>query len=170
MNAEYSFRAADASDFDFVFALHRAAMRQYIEPIWGWHEDWQEEYLRKKYEPDCYQIIQVKGQDAGVLVVEQRRGEVYLGLIELLPEFQGRGIGTAIVTRLMDESHARGLPLLLHVLKTNEAAQRLYERLGFETVEDQDVRFHMRYPPAARNELVPDSLDPNTTMPSQETQ
>ena len=55
----YTLRPATPEDYDFFFALHRAAMRDYIETIWGWHDDWQEEYFRRKYDPGQRQIIQV---------------------------------------------------------------------------------------------------------------
>ncbi|MDT5000814.1 MAG: hypothetical protein QOK12_2919 [Mycobacterium sp.] len=39
----------------------------------------------------------VDGADAGRLDVEERDDEVFLGLIELAPEHQGRGIGSRMV-------------------------------------------------------------------------
>jgi ribosomal protein S18 acetylase RimI-like enzyme len=139
----YILRPATDDDFHFLFGLHRAAMGQYIESIWGWHDDWQEEYFHRKFEPQRRRIIQVDGRDAGVLVVEWREDEIYLGLIELLPEFQGRGIGAAIVTDLLAKAQARGLPLALHVLKTNHPARRLYERLGLRVVGEEAYRYRM---------------------------
>jgi len=143
MSAAYTLRPATPADFDFLFALHRAAMRAYIEPIWGWHEDWQLEYFREKYDSRQRQIIQVEGQDVGVLVVERRADELYLGLIELLPAFQGRGIGTAIIRGLIAQARAEGRPLGLHVLRTNAPARRLYERLGLRVVGEEPNRYRM---------------------------
>ncbi len=143
----YSLRPATPEDGDLLYALNRATIREYVEPIWGWHEEWQEEYFRKKFDPQKWQVIQVDGRDAGVLVVERRPDEVYLGLIELWPAFQGGGVGTAIVNQLKAEAHARGLPLTLHVLKTNVPARRLYERLGFRIVDEEAYRYRMSCPP-----------------------
>lgn len=143
MSAAYTLRPATPADFDFLFALHRAAMRAYIEPIWGWHEDWQLEYFREKYDTRQRQIIQVEGQDVGVLVVEQRADELYLGLIELLPDFQGQGIGAAIIRELIAQARAKGRPLGLHVLRTNAPARRLYERLGLRVVAEEPNRYRM---------------------------
>lgn len=143
MSVAYTLRPATPADFDFLFALHRAAMRAYIEPIWGWHEDWQLEYFHEKYDSRQRQIIQVEGQDAGVLVVERHADELYLGLIELLPAFQGRGIGAAIVRGLIAQARAEGLPLGLHVLRTNASARRLYERLGLRVVAEEPNRYRM---------------------------
>jgi len=144
----YSLRPATPEDGDLLYALNRATIREYVEPIWGWHEEWQEEYFRKKFDPQKWQVIQVDGRDAGVLVVERRPDEVYLGLIELWPEFQGGGVGTAIVNQLKSEAHGRGLTLTLHVLKTNTPARRLYERLGFRVVDEEVYRYRMSCPPS----------------------
>lgn len=143
----YALRPVTEQDYDFLYDLHKVAMRDYIEPIWGWHEEWQQEYFRRKFEPQRRRIIQVDGRDAGVLVVEWREDEIYLGLIELLPEFQRRGIGAAVVTDLLARARARRLPLALHVLKTNTPARRLYERLGFAIIEEEEIRYRMHCAP-----------------------
>jgi ribosomal protein S18 acetylase RimI-like enzyme len=145
----YSLRQADDGDYDFLYELHRLALREYIEPIWGWHEEWQQEYFRAKFDPRKRQIIVVEGQDAGVVVVENRPEELYLGLIELLPRFQRRGLGAAIVNQLKAEAEATNRPLTLDVLKTNHPARRLYEQLGLGVVADEEHRHRMSYPPAA---------------------
>lgn len=139
----YALRPATADDYDFLFALHRSAMRPYIEALWGWHEEWQAEYFLKKFDPATRKVIVIDGVDAGVLVVEERPDEVYVGLIELLPPYQGRGIGTEILRQLAADAHRRGLPLALHVLTTNEPAQRLYKRLGFTPVAEEEHRRRM---------------------------
>lgn len=147
----YALRPATPDDFDFLFTLHRSAMRQYIETIWGWNDDWQQEYFRRKFDPAARQVVQVEGRDAGVVVVERRPDEVYLGLIELLPEYQGRGIGTQIVNDIKAAAHGAGLPMALHVLRSNDPARRLYERLGFQSDAAEGDRLHMVCQPEAKS-------------------
>lgn len=139
----YSLRPTSDDDFNFLFDLHRAAMREYIEPIWSWHEDWQAEYFRKKFDPANRWIVVIDSEDAGVVVVERRADILYLSLIELLPKYQGRGIGSEILEELKAEAFRRDLPLALHVLETNEPARRLYERLGFQIVSQEPFRYYM---------------------------
>ncbi len=140
----YTVRQAVEADYDFLYELHKAAMREYVEATWGWQEAWQQEYFAKKWDPRPRQIIQVRGRDAGVVVVETRQGEYYLALIELLPEFQGMGVGTAVLADFLHEADARGLPATLHVLKTNGRARQFYERLGFAIVADEEIRYKMQ--------------------------
>lgn len=143
----YTLRRAKEEDYDFLFALHRATMRPYVEATWGWHDDWQEEYFRRKFDARKRQIIQVNGRDIGVLVVEQLSDELYLGLIEITPVYQGRGIGSAVVGELKRRAEAQHMALTLHVLRTNTAARSLYERLGFIVIEDGPERIKMAWSP-----------------------
>ena len=49
------------------------------------------------------------------------------------PDHQGRGVGYALMEALIAEARARrGLRMTLRVFGSNEPAQRLYKRLGFE--------------------------------------
>jgi ribosomal protein S18 acetylase RimI-like enzyme len=138
-----SLRQATNDDYNFLYQLHAAAMREYIEATWGWQETWQQEYFENKFNPTNRQIIQIDGQDAGVVIIEKHDQEFYLALIEILPAFQGRGVGTAIIRKIIAEAHSAGLPVTLHVLKTNTPAKELYNRLGFSTVQEEESRYKM---------------------------
>lgn len=143
----YLLRQATDADYDFLYTLHVQAMRPYIEATWGWQEEWQQEYFALKFDPRKRQVIQINGRDAGTLVIEERQGDVYLALIELLPAFQNRGIGTAILTDLLRRAQVCHRPVALHVLKTNQPARLFYERLGFEIVAEEEIRYKMRWLP-----------------------
>jgi ribosomal protein S18 acetylase RimI-like enzyme len=140
----YTLRGATNADYDFLYNLHRAALRESIEATWGWVEEWQAAYFREKWDPAKRQIIQVNGRDAGVLVVEDRDGEHYLGLIEILPEFQGRGVGTAVIRDFLAAAKQQHKPAALHTLKTNPKATRLYQRLGFTIVAEEEHKYKMK--------------------------
>ena len=144
---DISLRPATAADYDFLYDLHRQAMRAYVEATWGWVEAWQAEYFRKKFDPANRQVIQVNGRDAGVLVVEDRDDYRYLALIELLPAYQGQGVGTALVQNLQQQARDQQMRLVLHVLKANTRARRLYEALGFVDCGEEAIRWQMEYVP-----------------------
>ena len=55
-----------------------------------------------------------------------------------MPEYQGRGTGTAIILDLIAQARALQLPVTLHVLDVNPA-RSLYERLGFRIVAEVDA-------------------------------
>ena len=58
--------------------------------------------------------------------------------IEILPEFQGKGLGSQIIRDILAEGRKAGLPVTLTVLSLNPA-RRLYERLGFKRVDEYDA-------------------------------
>lgn len=127
---QYTLRQATATDYDFLWRLHIAAMREYVAQTWGWDEARQAAYFRAHFNPAGSQIIVLDGQDAGLLVVERRPAEIFLSAIEILPAWQGQGLGTMVLGDLLAEAAHKRLPVRLQVLKVNPA-RHLYERLGF---------------------------------------
>ncbi len=68
----------------------------------------------------------------GLLIVE---GDAHITTIAVAPAARGRQLGTRLMLRLVDEAVAAGTQhLTLEVRASNETAQRLYERFGFEPV------------------------------------
>lgn len=152
---DYTLRQATLADRDYLFNLHRATMRDYVDATWGWNDEWQRDYFDKKFDPDKSQIIRVFDQYAGVLVTEDRPEELYLALIEVAPTYQRQGIGTTIVADLQAQAAADHKSLSLHVLKANVDARRLYERLGFAVASTEEHKLRMVWEP-----------DPNAADPS----
>ena len=145
MPLQYTLRGATDDDFEFLYALHVAAMRASVERTWGWDEVFQRRYFEEHWDPGPRRIIVVEGRDVGVVQVEWYVDEVFLALIEVGPAWQGRGIGTAVIRDVQAQAQEAGLPVTLHVLKTNRDARRLYERLGFVIVERREERYVMRW-------------------------
>jgi ribosomal protein S18 acetylase RimI-like enzyme len=139
----YQFRPATHADRDSLYRLHVAAMHTHIEQVWGWDDVWQQRYFDDHFDPSRSQLVVVDGVDVGVLAVEWREDVAFIANIEVLPEYQGRGLGAAIIQGVIADAAARGLPVALHVLKINPA-RRLYERLGFIVTGETDTHYLMR--------------------------
>jgi ribosomal protein S18 acetylase RimI-like enzyme len=139
----YTLRPAAQADYDFLYALHEATMRPTVTQIWGWDDARQSAIFRERFDPAARRIIVIDGRDAGVLEVEERPDEVFLANIEIAPEQQGRGLGAAIITDILFDAHARGLPVTLQVNRVNPA-RRLYGRLGFVETGQTETHYLMR--------------------------
>jgi ribosomal protein S18 acetylase RimI-like enzyme len=143
-------RSASPADSEFCFQLHKAAMGGYITAIWGWDEQRQRAFHDRSFSPGRWQIITADGADVGMIDVEHRPTEIYLGRIEIDPSHQGRGIGTRLITALVGEARRKGKDFTLDVLAVNPRARALYQRLGLTEVArhgDGNIRIRMRSSP-----------------------
>lgn len=140
MAAEWRLRPATDADKEFLFDLHRQAMRDCVERLWGWDDIVQRRLFDERFASRPFQVIQANGEDIGVLQLQDRPEEVVLDLIELLPAWQGKGVGTAVIRSLF----AQGKAVSLRVLTSNPRAAALYERLGFRVVQRTPERLFMR--------------------------
>ena len=146
LDPRVSLRAATPEDAEFLFRLLKATMREYVEQTWSWDENWQRAYFQERFDPAKNQIVVLDDRDIGVIAAERREDEVFLSSLYILPEYQGRGIGTLLIKAVLDGAFQEGLPVRLRVLKVNPA-RRLYERLGFTVVEEADTHYHMKATP-----------------------
>lgn len=145
-------RPATPDDYDFAFHVHCAAMRPSVEQTYGWAEDRQARYFQENFNPGEREIVRYSGVDVGVLSVEERAGCLFLAVIEILPAYQRRGIGTTIIGRLQQRAKENGVPMTLQVLKTNQA-RALYKRLGFVLTGETDTHYQMRWSAGAAQEV-----------------
>jgi len=135
-------------DIDFLYGLNRATLREYVVETRGrWDERWQEERYRQHFQPASCKIIVQEGHYVGVLASRKTETELVIVSIQLLPQHQGRGIGTSLIDVLFKEARDEGKRLTLQVLKVNDRARQLYERLGFSTVEETDTHYLMKAAP-----------------------
>lgn len=78
-----------------------------------------------------HRIITLNNQDIGRLIVDAQDDNLRVVDLSILPEFQGRGIGSDVMRGLMAEASGGKVPVRLHVARLSPA-QKLYARLGFE--------------------------------------
>ena len=114
-------RSVSPHDFDFLYRLHQATMKEYITQTWGWDESWQRQYFEQHFNPTVNQIIRFQGKDIGVVSVVERETELFLTNIEVLPEHQRLGIGASVIKTILDEAKRLGKPVALQVLKVNRS-------------------------------------------------
>jgi ribosomal protein S18 acetylase RimI-like enzyme len=134
-------RPASGDDSEFCYSLHRQSLGPIIAAVFGgWDDAVQREYHSRWFDPDRLEVIQTdEGTPIGVLDVREQTDHRYLARIELLPEYQSRGIGSAVIRDLI----ADGRPVRLHVFTVNARARELYERLGFRVDDEHDGRLEM---------------------------
>lgn len=152
-------RPVVATDDPFLFAVYASTREHEVAQV-AWEEGQKELFLRWQFNlqrgeydtrfPDAaYHIILVDQHLAGRIWVGMDDEQIRLLDIALLPEFQNRGVGTALLRRLMKEATITRKALRHMVFVLNNDATRFYERLGFVAIEDLDAYKHMEWRPSS---------------------
>jgi ribosomal-protein-alanine N-acetyltransferase len=72
---------------------------------------------------------------AGYIVARETAGELHINNVAVRSEYRRRGIGAALLNRVIDEARRRKAnAAFLEVRSANYAAQTLYEKCGFKAI------------------------------------
>ena len=72
---------------------------------------------------------------AGYIVARETAGELHINNVAVRAEYRRRGIGSALLNRVLDEARRRKAnAAFLEVRSANHAAQALYEKSGFKAI------------------------------------
>jgi ribosomal protein S18 acetylase RimI-like enzyme len=120
-------------------------MRRIIEQTWGWDEAWQRRDFDRRFEEYHASVIECDHRPVGGLLVESRPDSIHIQELQVMPEYQGRGLGTAVVQQVLADAARRAIAVTLSVVPANPRAKQLYERLGFTVTEFDAPFFRMRH-------------------------
>ncbi|WP_326984921.1 GNAT family N-acetyltransferase [Chryseobacterium sp. MYb264] len=136
-------RKATENDMDFLLDLRIKTMNEHLKSS-GFPTDDDTHLKRILYEFETAKIMMYRKEDIGLLKVKYKKDEIELIQLQIHPDFQGKGFGKHILKMIIEESLFSEIPVYLSVLKTNPA-QKLYARVGFRTVEENEHSFTMKF-------------------------
>lgn len=141
----YEIRKADNSDYEFLFKLKKSAEYEPIKVVFGWDENAQREIHLNEWEEEKPTIIEIDGVAVGSYLVQTHSEYLYFGRFFLLPEYQGKGIGSKVLKTVIELADLKSLPIKLCYLQGNRVGQ-LYKRLGFSVIGQDEQFVHMLKP------------------------
>lgn len=144
-------RFANAHDFDYCRRVYFAEMKWIIEEL-RLNRVWQETTFQEQWKAAQVRIITLDGSDVGWLQTFIEDDALLLAQLFIDRPFQRRGIGTNVILRLIDEGNRANQSVRLNVVKINPAV-RLYERLGFRVVQEDERKFYMKRDPKTTKEV-----------------
>ncbi|MEK7185507.1 MAG: GNAT family N-acetyltransferase [Patescibacteria group bacterium] len=140
-------RIATESDTEFARKVHHSAYHGVVVRQFGnWDEKIQDDFFAKSWKPETHEIIYFNGVACGYCCIEYKPDYIFASELVILPEFQGRGIGSEILNKLKQESEQKKIPIKLQVFKENQA-RHLYRRLGFKDVGSKGAHIEMELDP-----------------------
>ena len=93
---------------------------------------------------NCISIIELNGKRVGMMKVVKYPSYQELVQIQFSPSHQNQGLGTRLLKQMIDAAERADKAIALSVLKVNPA-KRLYERLGFEVIEEVTHSYRMHF-------------------------
>ena len=138
----YKLRSYTQADYEFVYQAKKDAYKCYVEEFWGaWDEEQQRSFFADfiKKVQDTLSIVEYEGTSIGLYHGNLMDHDTYeIGNIIVIPSYQGNGIGSDILTKVIQNNQK--LKMHLQVFKDNPAIN-LYRRLGFVVIDE--TRTHL---------------------------
>lgn len=146
--AGLTLRPADAADRPFLERVYAESRAEELRPV-PWSDAEKDAFLRsqfaaqdayyRRHYPRCaFFVVERDGRPIGRLYRDDRPDEIRVVDLALLTSERRRGVGGRLLQAVLDEAAAAGLPVRIHVERTNPA-RRLYDRLGFQVEEPGEV-------------------------------
>lgn len=140
----------DADTF-FLSRLYASTREAEVAAMSHWSDALKHDFLAQQFAaqrhhyrtqiPDCaYWVIERAGDPIGRLYLEERVTQWHVVDIALLPEWRGRGLGTALLEAVIAAARGRAKNVGIFVDRGN-VALHLYRRLGF--AEIGETAFHL---------------------------
>lgn len=160
LHAGYRLRERSQSDLGFLSQLYASTREEELRRV-NWTDaqkasflqdqfDKQHAHYLEHYPQAQWLVIERERVPVGRIYVEQTSREIRLMDVALLPAARGQGLGSSLMRALLAHGDKTGVPVTLHVEPFNPA-MRLYQRLGFVSVETRGYYQFMTRAVAAPN-------------------
>ena len=140
----YILRKYENTDYEFVYEVKKNAYKKYVEQCWGkWDDIDQKNRFKESMEKtfDRTYIIVFNDKRIGFYqgqVVNERT--YYIENICIIPEYQGKGIGTEILKSVINGYSDKNIEI--QYFKQNPVGN-LYKKLGFEPNGETEFHYQM---------------------------
>ena len=143
---DYRLRPASEADKAWLDVLRREAYRDLFDATWGgWDETRYLDHFSKTWDAGHISVIVVEGCAVGMIQLLESAGEIEVAEIQVLPTWQGYGLGSRVLQDVIDSAREHGNRVSLYLGLHNRGALRLYKRLGFQEQERSDSQIFMEY-------------------------
>lgn len=143
------FRKVKHDDIDFLLRLRKKSMSEHLVNAKIKLTNQQHLERIKEHYYDSHIILRDRKAigvlKMGVITLNDAKKSLHIRQLQILPEFQGEGIGSKVLTVVKKRALQLQLPITLNVLLKNPA-RGLYLRHGFQIEGKNKLEFKMRCP------------------------
>lgn len=127
---------------EYLLGLRKTTMNEHLLRA-GLSISDEEHIKRILYQYEGAEIILLNAEPIGLLKLNRQPTSIEIIQIQIDPQYQGKGIGQEVIQFIIDQAREQQISVSLSVLKGNKA-KRLYESLGFVTIEETEDSFVMK--------------------------
>ena len=140
-SAVVSFRRATHNDREFLLTLRKASMDQHLQMAGIYLDDRAHFQRIDEFFADSYLIL-FENDTIGLLKLGVFPDKIHVRQFQVLPQYQGLGIGSRVLGLVKRKAQNKGLNISLNVLLHNPA-KRLYLRHDFVVVDSNTLEYQM---------------------------
>jgi ribosomal protein S18 acetylase RimI-like enzyme len=155
MTGKVTLRPVQDSDDDFLLEVYGSSREQEMAQV-PWTAEQKQQFVRMQWQAQTshyaaqhprasHEIICVEGIAAGRLYLDRTGEKFHILDITVLPEHRNRGAGSFLLGKLMAEAKDAGKPITIFV-ETFNPSLRLFERLGFTTIQQEGFHLLLQSP------------------------
>ena len=142
--AGLTLRKPDSGDMNALAALHAAYEQEEVLPTASeFSAATSRMNIEQIFSKQQMLVAELDGRLIGKINTNASTFTRYqVGGVYVLPEYRGRGIARRMAGEFIDGLTAKGKGISLFVKKTNPAARRVYQRIGFEILGDYRINYY----------------------------
>ena len=138
-----SFITAQLTDVPFLLALRRVTMTEYlVNAGFEINDDYHLARINEAFQDSL--LIKLDDENIGLIKLSKKNVRLHIRQLQILPQFQNKGIGGRVIDVVIKKAKQLGLPVTLNVL-LNNPAQKLYLAKGFQVIGETDIEYQMQY-------------------------
>lgn len=141
------YKNGNQEEIKFIYNLKKEVYQKYVEKIYGeWNEENQKKLFNKfmKESSKNIELIYLKDKLVGFYNGKTKDDRSFeIGNICIIPEYQNKRIGTAVLKEILFENKDKDI--VLQCFKENPAS-KLYERMGFKKEIETQTHYIMKKP------------------------
>jgi len=149
MKFTIGFRNVADEDIDFLLQLRKQSMTEHLAKAKLKMTDEQHLKRIKEHYYESHIILRDRKPIGlikfGVVALKGTSKSLHIKQLQILPEYQGQGIGSKVLSVVKKKALQLQLPITLNVLLKNPA-RGLYLRHGFQIEGKNKIEFKMRCP------------------------
>lgn len=139
------YKNGNSSEIHFIYDLKKEVYKEYVEKNYGeWNEENQQKlfsrFMKENFKD--IELIYLKDELVGFYNGKDKDNNTFeIGNICVKPEYQNKGIGTAVLKEILFEHKEQNIKL--QVFKINDKAIKLYEKMGFKKEDETETHYIM---------------------------